>query len=161
MSALWGSIGVTPAKKRTRKPRGGPNGRPATAKAKFDRASFETALKLQATKDMAAVALGMSRASLDRCIADEYPGETFETLADKHRTEVTLSLRQRVLRGAMAGDRTLLIFAAKAFAGLKERVEVAKDPEQHKDDLKAAKAVVTAEAARVDAVLAALNGGKA
>lgn len=138
--------------------KGTPVGRPATARAKFDTGKFETLMLLKPTKEMVAFGLKISKASLERCITQHYPGETFETLAERFGAEVSLSLRQRVLRGAMNGDRTLLIFASKAFAGLRDRVEIAKDPEQHKAELAVETAKQTAEGVRVAAVLAALRG---
>jgi hypothetical protein len=155
-----------PGKKKTN-PRGtgtypGP-GRPPHAKAKFDRAKFEGMLAVSATREMCAIGLGISDSTLDRVIPKEYgAGVSFEQLAAKHSTNVTLSLRQRVLRGALNGDRTLLIFASKTMAGLRERVEFIKDPTQHADDVAAATApkVVTVEDNRMAAVLAVLRGAR-
>ena len=108
-------------------------GRPATAMARFDVKVFEALLAVKSTREECELVLGMSRASLDRAIRRQYgPKATFEQVALEKAVLTKISLRRRVLNGAMSGDRTLLIFASKTMAGLSERVTVEEDEQQRK-----------------------------
>lgn len=106
-------------------------GRPATAQAKFTRNAFEGLLEIGATQQEICHVMGISEPALTRAMKKEYGrNTTFVELAAIKSATVKMSLRRRVLQGAFAGDKTMLIFAAKVYGGMSERVIVRQDPQQ-------------------------------
>lgn len=146
-------------------------GRPPRAQDAFKRDVFEALLAVSATKLEVCDYFEMSKASLQRAVKRTYGRkETFETIARKKKTRTKMSLRRRVLAKALDEDRydrTMLIFAAKAYGGLTERVVIEDDAEQHAERVAAARdgAVVArksseVEADRMERLLSLLTSGR-
>lgn len=133
-------------------------GRPATARAAFNADVLEGMLAVRATLDDVCDHFGISQESLRRNIRRHYgKGTTFESLSRRFVSRTRLSVRRMYLAAAMSrkpnGDPkfpALLRDAVGRFGDLPLYVQVAKDPEQHEEELAAQHHAATVAASTRD-----------